>query len=219
MIDSLTGFPLREFLNRINFTYPYSLAFVDLDGLKTINDAFGHQYGDILIKEFANHLKNFFNKDTIVRYGGDEFVVIRNEPEIKTDCEKFLHYLIDKKINIKNKIVNIRCSIGIYSTKTKNESIKNALDKADQALYTAKGKGKFIVSEFGEEILKKEPPTASAKYRYSFSGSITITSTPTIRERNISNFTAYDFPAPDFAKMTELAFSKENRSNKIKELL
>src|SRR3989344_715843 len=69
------------------------------------------------------------------------------------------------------------------------------------------------------EIFKKAPPTESAKASYSFSGSIIITSTPCIKYLKISNFIAYDFPEPAFAKTTELAFSKLNLSNNTKELL
>jgi len=54
---------------------------------------------------------------------------------------------------------------------------------------------------------------------YSFSGSSTITSVPVIKDLRISNFTAYDFPDPDFANMTSLAFSRENRSKRMSELL
>src|SRR3989344_6018685 len=70
-----------------------------------------------------------------------------------------------------------------------------------------------------KEMLKKLPPAASANVLYSFSGSSTITSTPHIKYRKISSFTAYDFPEPEVANMVELAFSKLKRSNKIRELL
>src|SRR3989338_7308251 len=83
---------------------------------------------------------------------------------------------------------------------------------------TGKSNGFTWFSEV-KDILKKSPPTPSTKNSYSFSGSITITSTPHIRYLNISSFMAYDFPDPDLAKTTMLEFSKVKRSNNTKELL
>ena len=72
---------------------------------------------------------------------------------------------------------------------------------------SSRGVGKSNgLMRFSEEsdMLKKRPPTAFARYSYSLSGSITITSVSNISERRISSFVAYDFPDPDFANTTEL---------------
>lgn len=68
-------------------------------------------------------------------------------------------------------------------------------------------------------ILRYVQPTVSTSARYSFSGSRTITSVHIMRERSISSFTANDFPQPDFAKTHIFAFSDENLSKIIRELL
>ena len=77
----------------------------------------------------------------------------------------------------------------------------------------------FTLLSEDNEILTYVPPTASERCSYSRSGSITITSIPIIKLLRTSNLTAYDFPAPDVAKTTMLAFCNENLSNKIKLLL
>ena len=81
-----------------------------------------------------------------------------------------------------------------------------------------KSKGLTLLSD-ERDILTYVPPTASLRCVYSISGSIIITSVPSIRLRKTSNFTAYDLPAPEVANTTALAFCKENRSNNIKLLL
>src|SRR3989344_3454336 len=83
---------------------------------------------------------------------------------------------------------------------------------------SGKSNGFTRVVEFSDTS-KNTPPTDSQRCLYSDSGSTTITSAPTISDRKISNFTAYDFPAPDLANTTVLAFSMLNRSNNIKLLL
>ena len=70
-----------------------------------------------------------------------------------------------------------------------------------------------------KDILKNDPSTDSESVLNSFSGSIIIHSVPIIKERRISNLTAYDLPDPDLAKITILAFSILKRSNKTSELL
>ena len=83
---------------------------------------------------------------------------------------------------------------------------------------TGSSKGLMWCSEVSE-MLKYLPPVALAIYSYSRSGSKTKISTSNIKERNISNFVKYDFPLPLLAKIMELKFSKEKRSNNTKEEL
>src|SRR3989338_7265394 len=79
--------------------------------------------------------------------------------------------------------------------------------KTSSAVSSSRGIGKskgLMWWSDEREILKYLPPTASARNSYSFSGSITITSTSNIKDLSISNFVAYDFPEPDLANVTEL---------------
>src|SRR5512133_828355 len=83
-----------------------------------------------------------------------------------------------------------------------------------------RGKSNGLILAFeAREMLIYVPPTASERCLYSISGSITITSVPSISDRIISSLTAYDLPAPDVAKITAFAFCKEKRSKIINELL
>ena len=86
------------------------------------------------------------------------------------------------------------------------------------SLGSGKSNGLMWLSEL-KDILKNDPSTDSESVLNSFSGSIIIHSVPIIKERRISNLTAYDLPDPDLAKITILAFSILKRSNKTSELL
>lgn len=79
--DSLTKLHNRNFYEKqerlLNTLYdkPIGIIICDLDNLKYINDSFGHMYGDKLLIQFGNLLKNILHSETVARYGGDEFVI------------------------------------------------------------------------------------------------------------------------------------------------
>ena len=86
-IDPLTNLNVRrvgrEHLSRLDKTrMPYLMAFLDVDGLKDINDAFGHAVGDECLKAFAQALAKTFPDDHVIRWGGDEFVVLTESDDI-----------------------------------------------------------------------------------------------------------------------------------------
>ena len=92
-----------------------------------------------------------------------------------------------------------------------NWTIKDGLSSNAMHAMIKDSKGFMWCSELSE-ILKYLPPTASARYSYSFSGSITMTSVSNISVLRISSFVIYDFPDPDLPNTTSFAFSKEKRS-------
>ena len=124
--DSLTGLANRLlFYDRFEHALAIAkrklqklaILFIDLDKFKLINDTYGHNYGDLLLKEIAQRLENSIrNCDTIARIGGDEFTVILENICNKKDAK----FVADKIINIFNKPfqilgeeISITCSIGI----------------------------------------------------------------------------------------------------------
>jgi diguanylate cyclase (GGDEF)-like protein len=145
--------------NRADFNF--SVAFIDLDNFKYYNDTFGHGVGDMIIREFSRLLMNTFREiDFIVRYGGDEFVVLMpdtNETEASIPLQRIYTELRNKRyfmpkieeIAGKGAAVpeanRISCSIGLASFETEMEGdtiIADLLQKADHALYEAKKTGK-----------------------------------------------------------------------------
>jgi diguanylate cyclase (GGDEF)-like protein len=159
--DYLTGLANRKlFQSQLNDSLEFSktnnfslsILFIDLDGFKTINDSFGHDCGDIVIKTIAERLLNSVRKcDVVARFGGDEFVIIiknfKNTDTISEICEKIINE-VGKPINLGLNIGNVTASIGISIFPNDGDNINELVKKADNAMYAAKksGKNMFIFS-------------------------------------------------------------------------
>lgn len=144
--DSLTNLFNRNFYeeNMESFYQEYSqvsLLILDMDGLKSINDNFGHQAGDDAIKKCASIIKNIIgNTGYSMRLGGDEFFVFLPKP--LDQCIDFAQDLMNQAKENK-----ISFSIGISSKKDVPEEFSSLFKRADDALYTAKknGKGMLVI--------------------------------------------------------------------------
>lgn len=144
--DHLTGLPRRDsFYNdtstKRNST-AYTLAILDIDKFKNINDTYGHNVGDIVIKTFSNIVaSNLRLEDKIYRYGGEEFVIAF----VNTNVEQAKQGLQRIKDKIKEHIFpegfSISFSSGICAL-TDHETLESCIEKADMALYKAKQSGR-----------------------------------------------------------------------------
>jgi len=139
--DSLTELYTREFfyeeLKRLNTKrqLPISLIMGDLNGLKLINDAFGHSMGDKALKRIGEILKETFrDEDIIARVGGDEFMILLPKTDEKTS-QVIVERVKEKCRQRPLDIININISFGI-STKTKSEkNINEVLEEAEDKMY------------------------------------------------------------------------------------
>jgi two-component system cell cycle response regulator len=159
--DSLTGLYNRRYLleefdrefaraNRNESSL--SLVMIDLDDLKTINDQFGHNEGDIALRELARILRlNTRASDLAARWGGDEFVLLAPD----TDSKRA--YIIGERIRsqversrpmVSDQQISIKVSVGIASYPAHASSVTELIKRADQAMYNAKGLGKNQVCVF-----------------------------------------------------------------------
>jgi diguanylate cyclase (GGDEF)-like protein/PAS domain S-box-containing protein len=128
-----------------------ALLFLDLDGFKQINDIYGHQVGDLLLKAVAQRLTNCLrNSDIVARLGGDEFVAIlpsvANLQDVCRVADKILQTL-DQSFVFDGRVMSISASIGIsiYPTdcqESGSDALETFLDQADTAMYKAKKLGK-----------------------------------------------------------------------------
>lgn len=136
-------------LDKDKFNNNLSVAILDIDNFKIINDTLGHLAGDEVLKIFANTLRNNLrNSDFVGRWGGEEFIIIFPDTsldEAQICCQKLKEKT--QKINYLN-LNEIKCSIGIASS-TKNITLTKIISQADEALYKAKtsGKDKIVLAK------------------------------------------------------------------------
>lgn len=131
-----------------------AILFIDLDGFKTINDNYGHDSGDIVLKEVSLRIQQSIRKsDLASRFGGDEFVVlleaIQSDNFAATISDNIIK-LIQHSIALPNNIeghVNASIGLKIFDEKT-NLNVDDILKEADNAMYVAKkrGKGQWVVA-------------------------------------------------------------------------
>lgn len=153
--DKLTGLLNRNSLesgliNVINTkmedTNIIAMLFLDLDGFKNVNDTYGHDIGDILLKEVSERFKiNTRKKDIVARFGGDEFIIILTENSTSGQVSKVAEKLvriISEPYLINKEIIKISVSIGISLYPNDSSTIDNLIKKADIAMYSAKDAGK-----------------------------------------------------------------------------
>lgn len=178
--DTLTQLPNRRLLgDRLTKAistskrsgYYGALMFLDLDNFKPINDAHGHQAGDLLLIEAASRLKGCIREvDTVARLGGDEFVVILSElsldeaesiSETKLVAEKILDVLSKPYLltvthtGQKDKVVELECtaSIGAVVFVKDHASQIDLMKWADAAMYKAKDEGRNLIRLYDGSII------------------------------------------------------------------
>ncbi|MBI2786848.1 MAG: diguanylate cyclase, partial [Legionella longbeachae] len=162
--DSLTGLLNHSsILNRLNIEIVkakqenMSLSFVmlDIDNFKLINDTYGHPFGDTVIKKLASLLMvNLRNRDSVGRYGGEEFALILPGASLANSrkiCENLLCQFSQYCFTVNNHDVYMTVSAGV-SGFTGNNDTNGIINQADQALYKAKQNGRNQVLVFNQNL-------------------------------------------------------------------
>jgi diguanylate cyclase (GGDEF)-like protein len=153
--DELTGLANRVLLkDRLNTAIAFhqrqslqmAVLFMDLDGFKTINDSYGHDVGDEMLKEVALRLQGCVREsDTVVRFGGDEFVLLltglHSKNEASYVAEKVLK-LMQSEFELSKSNAYIGCSIGIAMYPGDGSDDIDLLKVADTLMYKVKAAGK-----------------------------------------------------------------------------
>ncbi len=161
-IDPLTEcFNRREFDLKLQqeversrrYNRQFTLAMIDIDDFKSLNDEKGHAFGDRVLKLTAKIFNSNLRKtDVIARIGGDEFVLLLPEtPALKAleICER-LRGIIEEAFKAEKKVT---ASFGLASFDSSSKSASEMMEMADQALYTAKNFGR-------NKVILKEPDVA-----------------------------------------------------------
>lgn len=152
LIDPLTELYNRNYIEKVEKLFeekgdvPITILFIDIDHFKRINDTYGHDTGDILLKEVASIIRSMVRKeDIVIRYGGDEFVVILIGTVLEEGYKKA--ELIRRKIQEhigdlgKGKNVHVTVSVGVAERRP-GETFCEVVARGDRGMYKAKRMGR-----------------------------------------------------------------------------
>lgn len=163
MTDSLTGLFNRRFLMeksaqifdlQQSLKLPLACILIDLDKFKRVNDKFGHNIGDEILKAFANRCQRMIQEPHIIgRYGGEEFLVVmpNTNPEDAVTLANTLRQMCDEEaIETGAGDLKVTMSAGISTLNTDDTHFDQLVDRADKRLYEAKALGRNrVVSRLG----------------------------------------------------------------------
>ena len=145
-----------------------AMMIIDLDNFKQVNDQYGHLFGDAVLTQAAREIKKLFrNQDIVSRIGGDEFLVLMRGVSdcglVESRCQRLLNVFQTIFQKQKHKLP-LSCSIGVAVSPDHGRTYYELFNRADQALYWAKAKGKnnFMFYNEAEEKRNFQKGTASA---------------------------------------------------------
>jgi two-component system cell cycle response regulator len=156
LTDALTGLPNRraveEWASRqlngaARYDFPFWVVMADLDNFKSVNDTYGHDAGDTVLKAFGEILKtNSRRSDICGRIGGEEFLLVlthAEEPNVRTVVERILNQLRERRFPFGEKTIAVTASFGISGFQGKvPPEFSELVSQADAALYAAKRAGR-----------------------------------------------------------------------------
>jgi diguanylate cyclase (GGDEF)-like protein len=146
----------REIASATRYRQPFSIVMLDVDGLKEVNDRFGHPAGSQLVSVIADAIRNSVRgSDVVARYGGDEFIVLltHTSADYAVHAAERIRSAIDNtSFDMDGNRISSTVSIGIACFPDCVTAAKQVLDKADVALYKSKNAGRNRVTCY-EEVL------------------------------------------------------------------
>lgn len=165
--DALTGLPLRHLLYE---EYPLILArcermnhnlyvlIMDIDRFKSVNDTWGHNAGDDVLRSVALTLKSATRKaERIYRFGGEEFVILleaANDKDAQAAAQRMRMYLESHVIEVDEQSINVTVTGGLTKVGA-GDSLHSAIGRADKAMYFGKntGRNRCVMSSANEEMV------------------------------------------------------------------
>jgi diguanylate cyclase (GGDEF)-like protein len=177
--DALTGLPNRMLLadwlaadiqSSQRKNSQAAVLFVDLDKFKHVNDTHGHEVGDRLMRAVADRLRTTLRpEDRVIRFGGDEFVVLCPEVNSASTAEKVAHRvieIIEQPFTIGDDTMRISASVGVALAEHRGVKPEDVLRDADVAMYQAKAQGSGHVTVFDRSMTGiLTPATAEGQIR------------------------------------------------------
>lgn len=162
--DHLTGTSNRKHIEELLATEfeisrrrqrPLSLAFIDIDNFKPINDTYGHQGGDLVLQNIARFFSSQIRQqDSLARYGGDEFLLLLHntgEDDAYALLKRIMTSLQSSPgIEVNQQLIRVTISIGMasFTPDDKSSSPRQLIEEADKALYQSKKSGRNTLTRF-----------------------------------------------------------------------
>lgn len=156
--DVMTGLANRRGLyehltSRLSEGGRVSVLFLDVDRLKSINDAYGHPTGDLFLRTIADTLRRCVGPDTMVaRWGGDEFVLVLDADGVVDRAREVLRQVTSTHVSVAGDILNRTASIGIATATAGVDTVDDVISNADQAVLAAKNAGGDVVVEYDPAV-------------------------------------------------------------------
>jgi diguanylate cyclase (GGDEF)-like protein len=145
----------KEIARATRYKQPFTVVMIDVDGLKSVNDRYGHPTGSRLVTVIANSIRDCVrNSDVLARYGGDEFVILMTQTSTRHArmvAERIRAAIHNTSFDMQGNRITSTVSIGIASFPDV-EMAENVLDKADVALYKSKLSGRNKVTCYEQEL-------------------------------------------------------------------
>lgn len=133
----------RELDRSVRYHRPFTVAFIDIDNFKTINDTFGHIFGDMVLRAISQNIqRNIRKTDIIARVGGDEFALLL--PEVDSDTARAVISKMQQKL-MEEMLANkwpVTFSIGVITLNAPQFTVDEILGMADKMMYSVKNHGK-----------------------------------------------------------------------------
>jgi len=130
----------------------FAVIYIDLDSFKPINDTYGHDAGDLLLKEIAKRLSGVVREsDIVARVGGDEFIIVTGEINFGSGAEliaRRISMIVAEPVLIAGNSVSVGASIGISIFPSHGSDSESLIQKADEAMYRVKKSGKNNYAHF-----------------------------------------------------------------------
>lgn len=158
--DKLTGAASRQVFDwifehaektAIRKDWPLSMIALDIDHFKAINDQYGHQFGDQILKSASRLIKqNIRDVDTLCRWGGEEFLILLEGCDLQeavTIAELIRETISEHQNRVKNETVTITISAGVAEYQL-GESMEQLIERCDSAMYESKNKGRNRVTSY-----------------------------------------------------------------------
>ncbi len=143
---------LESYLKAAKKKKDTSIAYIDLDNFKVINDVYGHHYGDRVLTYVAESLKKLSENSRAFRIGGDEFIIVYNNKAI--DFENDIKKVLGVVITIEQTEIKVEGSIGNLDLKKHSElEVEDIINLVDYAMISAKRRGKNLLVEIDDELV------------------------------------------------------------------